>query len=145
MPTTRRSSQSGGRAGALSAVSWYVSHGCRERGDHDRAARFADRSEPTTGAQIDSFLKTADSPYVDAEAIHALFAENRRVLDAKLRTDIAAGVTVIADRYSFSGISYTVRSEDCNRLDFIGFLVAGGKRGSENAAGRRVCDGNRPS
>lgn len=44
--------------------------------------------------------------------MHLLFAENRRVLDAKLRADLATGVTVIADRYSFSGISYTAAKED---------------------------------
>lgn len=36
-----------------------------------------------------------------------MFAENRKVLDPLLRETILNGETVVADRYSFSGIAYT--------------------------------------
>jgi len=69
--------------------------------------RYPDRSEPTTGPKIDHFLKTAKSPYENAKEIHRLFAQNRKVLDQSLREAILNGQTIIADRYSFSGIAYT--------------------------------------
>ncbi|KAI6184264.1 DTMP kinase [Aphelenchoides bicaudatus] len=76
-----------------------------------RIQRYPGKSEPTTGPKLDQFLKTAKSPYENAEEIHCLFAENRRVIDPHLRESILSGETVIADRYSFSGIAYTAAKD----------------------------------
>ncbi|KAI6171991.1 Thymidylate kinase [Aphelenchoides besseyi] len=79
----------------------------KKLGSSVRFQPYPDRTEPETGPKIDEFLKNAQSPYERAKWIHDLFSTNRRNLDSKLRDDISAGMTVIADRYSFSGIAYS--------------------------------------
>ncbi|KAH7700420.1 thymidylate kinase-like isoform X3, partial [Aphelenchoides avenae] len=66
------------------------------------------RSEPKTGPIIDAFLREAKSPFDDGEAVHLLFSANRWLLDPKMRADLARGVNLITDRYSFSGVAYSL-------------------------------------
>lgn len=40
-----------------------------------------------------------------------MFAENRKVIDSRLREVLLSGETVVADRYSFSGIAYTAAKD----------------------------------
>ncbi|KAI6242940.1 DTMP kinase [Aphelenchoides fujianensis] len=84
----------------------------KQEGHSVRFQPYPDRSEPETGPKINEFLKNARSPYEQALYIHGLFSENRRILDSKLRRDLEAGMTVIADRYSFSGVAYSAAKHD---------------------------------
>lgn len=59
-----------------------------------------------TGAVIDSYLKNSLS--LSDECIHLLFSANRWELRTQLENDLLAGVTVVVDRYSFSGIAYSM-------------------------------------
>ncbi|KAH7715056.1 Protein R53.2 [Aphelenchoides avenae] len=60
------------------------------------------------GPAIGNFLRNAETADQDSEAIHLLFSANRWFLAQKVREDLARGVHVIADRYSFSGIAYSL-------------------------------------
>lgn len=60
-----------------------------------------------TGQAMHFFLQHAKSPFENREAIHLLFSANRWAVAEKMRTDLATGISVIADRYSFSGVAYS--------------------------------------
>lgn len=57
---------------------------------------------------INSYLHEAKSVEEDAEAIHLLFSSNRWFLAKTIRDDLAQGVILVVDRYSFSGIAYSL-------------------------------------
>lgn len=42
------------------------------------------------------------------ELIHLLFAANRWSLASKMLEDLSSGITIIVDRYSFSGVTYSM-------------------------------------
>lgn len=68
--------------------------------------RFPDRTT-AIGKMINSYLlNKAD---LDDMAIHLLFAANRWEAASKLKETLAAGKTVICDRYSYSGIAFSVQ------------------------------------
>ncbi|BGP13757.1 hypothetical protein JCM10213_006412 [Rhodosporidiobolus nylandii] len=69
------------------------------------AARFPDRTL-TTGKMIDSYLsQKAD---LDDRAIHLLFSANRWERANQILEDLNNGITVVCDRYAFSGIAFSV-------------------------------------
>ena len=70
--------------------------------------QFSDRDEPLTGPTIDNFLKTAKTVSQSKEVIHLLFSANRWACMDRIRSQLDAGTHVIMDRYSFSGIAYSV-------------------------------------
>ncbi|GAA6004722.1 hypothetical protein JCM10207_000993 [Rhodosporidiobolus poonsookiae] len=75
------------------------------RGVKAVAARFPDRTL-TTGKMIDSYLsQKAD---LDDRAIHLLFSANRWERANQIMDDLNNGVTVVCDRYAFSGIAFSV-------------------------------------
>jgi len=80
----------------------------QSRGKSARVQRFPDRSEPMSGPVIDAFLKNAQSVGESREAIHLIFAANRWLLAQKIREELAKGVNLILDRYSFSGVAYSM-------------------------------------
>ena len=58
-----------------------------------------------TGRLIDAYLhRTSD---LDDRAIHLLFSANRWEAVASLEAKLAAGTTVICDRYAFSGVAFS--------------------------------------
>lgn len=63
-----------------------------------------DRSTPI-GKLIDSYLR--GSANQDDHSIHLLFSANRWELAKSIENDIAKGITVIVDRYSYSGAVYS--------------------------------------
>lgn len=67
--------------------------------------RFPDRTTPI-GQLIDGFLKSS-SKRVDDHAMHLLFSANRWELDKEIRHHLLRGITVVVDRYSYSGIAYS--------------------------------------
>ncbi len=69
---------------------------------------FPDRETPT-GKLVDGYLQKK-LPLTDTE-IHGLFAANRREKDAQMKRDLAAGITLIAVRYAFSGVAYSATKE----------------------------------
>ncbi|KAI5780805.1 thymidylate kinase-domain-containing protein [Geopyxis carbonaria] len=70
-----------------------------------RLVKFPDRSSPT-GQIINGFL-TGTAP-TDAHMIHLLFSANRWEAVESLRASLAAGETVVMDRYVYSGIAFSV-------------------------------------
>ncbi|EPS34536.1 Thymidylate kinase [Penicillium oxalicum] len=74
------------------------------RGHDVKYIRFPDRTTPI-GKLIDSYLRgSADQ---DDHSIHLLFSANRWELAKSIERDIAAGITIIVDRYSYSGAVYS--------------------------------------
>ncbi|WVR05820.1 thymidylate kinase [Kwoniella sp. DSM 27419] len=73
-------------------------------GRKTRLQKFPDRTT-AIGKMIDSYLQSKAE--MDDRAIHLLFSANRWECAAAIRRDLANGVTVIADRYAFSGIAFS--------------------------------------
>ncbi|CEQ39815.1 SPOSA6832_01372, partial [Sporobolomyces salmonicolor] len=72
---------------------------------HPRGVGALDRTL-TTGKMIDSYLsQKAD---LDDRAIHLLFSANRWERANQILEDLSNGVTVVCDRYAFSGIAFSV-------------------------------------
>ncbi|ORY32847.1 thymidylate kinase-domain-containing protein [Naematelia encephala] len=69
-----------------------------------RLQKFPDRTT-SIGRMIDSYLQTKSD--LDDRAIHLLFSANRWECANAIERDLAQGVTVIADRYGFSGIAFS--------------------------------------
>jgi dTMP kinase len=61
---------------------------------------------------IDSYLRGQLS--LDDHSIHLLFSANRWELAQEIQDDIANGVTVIVDRYSYSGAVYSAAKGNPN-------------------------------
>ncbi|OKL64415.1 hypothetical protein UA08_00420 [Talaromyces atroroseus] len=70
-----------------------------------------DRSTPI-GKQIDSYLRGQSQ--LDDHSIHLLFSANRWEVAQSIQDDIADGVTVIVDRYSYSGAVYSASKGNPN-------------------------------
>jgi len=78
----------------------------RERGEDVVERRFPDRTSAVTGKLIDEYLRT--STEMDEHALHLLFSANRWEVLADMERELAAGKTLIVDRYSYSGIAYSM-------------------------------------
>lgn len=68
--------------------------------------KFPDRTT-AIGKTIEAYLHSKSD--LDDRAIHLLFSANRWELASTITAHLAQGTTVLADRYSFSGIAYSVR------------------------------------
>lgn len=66
---------------------------------------FPDRTT-LIGRLIDEYLKKKHD--MDDHAIHLLFSANRWEAAEKIKHALAAGAVVVVDRYSYSGIAYSV-------------------------------------
>ncbi|WVQ85459.1 thymidylate kinase [Cryptococcus sp. DSM 104549] len=73
-------------------------------GHKARLQKFPDRTT-AIGKMIDAYLQSKAE--MDDHAIHLLFSANRWECAAAIRRDLDNGVTVIADRYAFSGIAFS--------------------------------------
>ncbi|XP_056643144.1 thymidylate kinase [Diorhabda sublineata] len=67
--------------------------------------RFPDRST-LTGKLIDEYLKNKECKLND-QAIHLLFSANRWENAEKMKSLLYSGVTLIVDRYSYSGVVFS--------------------------------------
>lgn len=65
---------------------------------------FPDRSTPS-GALIDLYLR--NQLEISDEAIHLLFSANRWEAAQAIVADLNAGISVVCDRYAFSGVAYS--------------------------------------
>ncbi|SPP73583.1 thymidylate kinase [Drosophila guanche] len=62
--------------------------------------------ESSIGQVINSYL--TNSKDLPDEVIHLMFAANRWEYMNKIRRELLAGTTLIVDRYSYSGVAYTM-------------------------------------
>lgn len=67
--------------------------------------RFPERTNTKTGPIIDSYLKSATE--VNDQVIHLLFSANRWEYVTAIKSKLASGITLVVDRYAYSGVSYT--------------------------------------
>ncbi|KAI1827234.1 thymidylate kinase-domain-containing protein [Xylaria intraflava] len=81
---------------------------CIESGREVKFMRFPDRTT-TIGQMIDSYLK-GDSA-IDDHVIHLLFSANRWEAAEKIKAELAAGHTIICDRFYHSGIVYSAAKQ----------------------------------
>eukprot|EP00696_Hemimastix_kukwesjijk_P006452 gnl/Hemi2/18168_TR6007_c0_g1_i1.p2 gnl/Hemi2/18168_TR6007_c0_g1~~gnl/Hemi2/18168_TR6007_c0_g1_i1.p2 ORF type:complete len:215 (-),score=50.41 gnl/Hemi2/18168_TR6007_c0_g1_i1:61-705(-) len=66
--------------------------------------RFPDRTTPI-GTMINGYL--SGTLNTDDNAIHLLFAANRWECRAQIESDLSAGIHLICDRYSYSGVAFS--------------------------------------
>lgn len=71
----------------------------------------ADRTT-AIGKIIDSYLR--GETHLDDHAIHLLFSANRWELASRIRDYISKGITVVIDRYSYSGAVYSAAKNNEN-------------------------------
>lgn len=71
----------------------------------------SDRSTPI-GKLIDSYLRGQSQ--LDDHSIHLLFSANRWEAARSIQEDIANGVSIIVDRYSYSGAVYSAAKGNLN-------------------------------
>ncbi|EXJ92100.1 thymidylate kinase [Capronia epimyces CBS 606.96] len=79
------------------------------KGHKVRHVKFPDRTTPT-GQMINSYLTRQARQ--DDHSIHLLFSANRWEAVHSIQEDLLNGVTVIVDRYSFSGAVYSAAKEN---------------------------------
>ncbi|WVQ97191.1 thymidylate kinase [Kwoniella sp. CBS 9459] len=91
------------RCGKTTQVSRLVER-LEKEGKRARLQKFPDRTT-AIGQMIDAYLRSKAD--MDDRAIHLLFSANRWECAAAIRRDLADGITVIADRYAFSGIAFS--------------------------------------
>lgn len=82
----------------------------RDRGHIVELLSFPDRSTPI-GGLLDRYLKKELE--LDARAAHLLFSANRWESVQHIKSLLGFGCTVVLDRYSFSGIAYSMLSGKC--------------------------------
>eukprot|EP00746_Dinoflagellata_sp_MGD_P167650 gnl/MRDRNA2_/MRDRNA2_98459_c0_seq1.p1 gnl/MRDRNA2_/MRDRNA2_98459_c0~~gnl/MRDRNA2_/MRDRNA2_98459_c0_seq1.p1 ORF type:complete len:290 (-),score=58.49 gnl/MRDRNA2_/MRDRNA2_98459_c0_seq1:356-1225(-) len=75
-----------------------------DAGDKVRWTAFPNRTL-ASGILIDLYLRKMIE--IPDEAIHLLFSANRWETAATIVEDLASGVTIICDRYAFSGVAYS--------------------------------------
>ncbi|OCF33236.1 thymidylate kinase [Kwoniella heveanensis BCC8398] len=91
------------RCGKTTQVSRLVER-LEKEGKTARLQKFPDRTT-AIGQMIDAYLRSKAD--MDDRAIHLLFSANRWECAAAIRRDLANGITIIADRYAFSGIAFS--------------------------------------
>ncbi|KAK1750510.1 thymidylate kinase [Echria macrotheca] len=80
-----------------------------EFGKKVRLMRFPDRTTPI-GQMIDGYLKGQVA--MDDHVIHLLFSANRWEAAATINSLLSAGVTVLCDRYYYSGVVYSAAKQN---------------------------------
>ncbi|XP_054770675.1 thymidylate kinase-like [Lytechinus pictus] len=80
----------------------------RENGLKAELMRFPERST-TIGKVIDSYLKKSSD--VQDNAVHLLFSANRWELVPEMKRKLGEGVTLVVDRYAYSGVAFTAAKE----------------------------------
>ncbi|KAA8643055.1 hypothetical protein EYZ11_011728 [Aspergillus tanneri] len=83
----------------------------KESGHSVKYIRFPDRTTPI-GKLIDSYLQSQSQ--LDDHSIHLLFSANRWEIARSIEEDVANGITVLVDRYSYSGAVYSAAKENPN-------------------------------
>ncbi|KAL2846100.1 thymidylate kinase-domain-containing protein [Aspergillus pseudoustus] len=76
----------------------------QQAGHSVKYIRFPDRTT-SIGKMIDGYLR--GQSHIDDHSIHLLFSANRWEFAQSIEADITNGITVIIDRYSYSGAVYS--------------------------------------
>ncbi|EEQ89269.1 thymidylate kinase [Blastomyces dermatitidis ER-3] len=80
----------------------------QEDGHEVKYRRFPDRTTEI-GKMINAYLM--GNTHLDDHAIHLLFSANRWEAATEIQQDISNGITVIIDRYSYSGVVYSAAKD----------------------------------
>ena len=76
----------------------------KNQGKQVEFMRFPDRST-VIGQTINSYLTNGID--MDDHAIHLLFSANRWELSTKIKEKLDAGITLVVDRYAYSGVAFS--------------------------------------
>ena len=76
----------------------------KNQGQEVEFMRFPDRST-VIGQTINSYLTNGID--MDDHAIHLLFSANRWELSTKMKEKLDAGITIVVDRYAYSGVAFS--------------------------------------
>ncbi|KAJ2000803.1 Thymidylate kinase [Coemansia thaxteri] len=82
-----------------------------DAGVNAKLVKFPDRTT-AIGKMIDSYL--TQKTQLSDEAIHLLFSANRWEAMRQMRADLESGITLVVDRYAFSGVAFSA----AKKLDF---------------------------
>ncbi|KAI4201346.1 MAG: hypothetical protein LQ346_002194 [Caloplaca aetnensis] len=85
-----------------------LTHVLQQRGRPVKHVRFPNRST-SIGNSIDSYLKGATQQ--EDHVIHLLFSANRWEAAPQIKADIAKGITIVIDRYYYSGAVYSAAKQ----------------------------------
>ncbi|KDQ50164.1 hypothetical protein JAAARDRAFT_142390 [Jaapia argillacea MUCL 33604] len=91
------------RSGKSTQAARLVEH-LQKDGIDAKLIKFPDRTT-SIGKTIDSYLRSQSD--LDDRAIHLLFSANRWELASSIHQWLASGITLICDRYAFSGIAFS--------------------------------------
>ncbi|ODM20884.1 Thymidylate kinase [Aspergillus cristatus] len=83
----------------------------QKQGHSVKYIRFPDRTT-SIGKLINSYLRGESQ--LDDHSIHLLFSANRWEIASAIEENINNGITVIVDRYSYSGVVYTAAKANPN-------------------------------
>ncbi|EYE98501.1 bifunctional thymidylate/uridylate kinase [Aspergillus ruber CBS 135680] len=83
----------------------------QKQGHSVKYIRFPDRTT-SIGKLINSYLRGESQ--LDDHSIHLLFSANRWEIASAIDEDINNGITLIVDRYSYSGVVYTAAKANPN-------------------------------
>lgn len=70
------------------------------------ARKFPDRNTPS-GMVIDQYLRNTTTKDLDDCAIHLLYSANRWEAKQEMERALNSGITLIVDRYAYSGVAYS--------------------------------------
>lgn len=88
----------------------------RREGTRVDLVKFPDRTT-VIGQMINQYLKGETK--LDDQAIHLLFSANRWELVDKMKSMLNAGVSLIVDRYAYSGVAYSAAKEVCTCFIYL--------------------------
>lgn len=97
------------RVGKTTQVNRLLKH-LEAKGKTVHHMRFPDRTTET-GKMINEYLTNSNLKMDDRQA-HLLFSANRHELSAKIKETLSSGVTIVCDRYCFSGAAYTMSKQE---------------------------------
>ncbi|KAK9762331.1 Thymidylate kinase [Basidiobolus ranarum] len=92
------------RCGKTTQSSKLVEH-LRATGIASELMKFPNR-DTTIGKMIDQYLKSGQD--LDDQTIHLLFSANRWEAMNDVREKLISGITIVVDRYAFSGVAFSV-------------------------------------
>ncbi|CAH2246760.1 thymidylate kinase [Pelobates cultripes] len=81
----------------------------RERGHRAEGLRFPERTTEI-GKLIGSYLEKKNN--IEDHTVHLLFSANRWEQVPMIKEKLASGVTLVVDRYAFSGVAFTSSKEN---------------------------------
>lgn len=83
--------------------------------------------ESVSGKTLNQYLQNRDFKYPD-EAVHLMFSANRWEMKEEILKDLAAGTTLICDRYAFSGVAYSAAKVSIFIINFCRGWTSTGAR-----------------